>query len=209
MRRPSVSSRPLDCCGDHWLDTADDVWHRIPTHLTPITSAALATFECHRAVRNRSAAPRWSAPPMVERTGTAPFSGHEPKWEIYRGGRSRTWRGINGVQEVQDLPDILLVPLTGHTRGHTGVAVRLDDADHGLLHAGGAYFHHRELDPAGPRAPLGLRVFESVIQIDRASRLARRNTLRRLKGEEVKIFCAHDKKELERFRSATRERQTP
>src|SRR5207245_5655496 len=40
-------------------------------------------------------------------------------------------------------PDILMIPLPGHTLGHCGIAVRAKDK--WLLHAGDAYFFHGQL----------------------------------------------------------------
>ena len=39
-----------------------------------------------------------------------------------------TWKGFESIRAIPGLDDdILLVPLTGHTRGHSGVAVNTED----------------------------------------------------------------------------------
>jgi glyoxylase-like metal-dependent hydrolase (beta-lactamase superfamily II) len=61
-----------------------------------------------------------------------------PRWQTYSIEGSG-WFGFQAVRELVGLPpDILFVPLPGHTWGRCGVAL---DADQGwLLDAGDAYF---------------------------------------------------------------------
>ena len=54
---------------------------------------------------------------------------------------------------------MLLVPLAGHSRGHTGVAIRTGEG--WLLHCGDAYFHHGEI-ATPPSCPPGLRFFQNL-----------------------------------------------
>jgi glyoxylase-like metal-dependent hydrolase (beta-lactamase superfamily II) len=66
------------------------------------------------------------------------------RWEYHDGGGDR-WFGFESVSTGHGLPaDIALVPLSGHTFGHAGIAVRSDGR--WLLQAGDAYFYHREMD---------------------------------------------------------------
>jgi glyoxylase-like metal-dependent hydrolase (beta-lactamase superfamily II) len=67
-----------------------------------------------------------------------------------------------------------------------------------VLHAGDAYFHRDELaTPA--RAPLALRLFATVDEVDRAARLASVEALRDLSARaDVDVMCAHDPLELDR-----------
>jgi glyoxylase-like metal-dependent hydrolase (beta-lactamase superfamily II) len=95
--------------------------------------------------------------------------------------------------------EIALIPLVGHSRGHTGVAVR--DGEGWLLHCGDAYFHRAQMEDP-PDCPGGLRAFQSVMAEDRSARLRneqRLNRLAREHGDEVRLFCAHDPVELERM----------
>ena len=48
------------------------------------------------------------------------------------------WYGFDCVRDLEGVgPDVLMVPLLGHTLGHAGVAVRRDDG--WLFYAGDAY----------------------------------------------------------------------
>ena len=92
------------------------------------------------------------------------------------------------------------MPLPGHTFGHAGVAVRLDE--HWLLNAGDAYFFHAEMDPVRPRCTPGLRFYQWMMEKDRAARLANQRRLRALKrahASQVALFCGHDIREFERL----------
>ncbi len=90
------------------------------------------------------------------------------------------------------------MPLVGHSRGHTGIAVR--DGEGWMLHCGDAYFHRDEVaDPPG--CPPGLRVFQQVMASDRGARNRNHARIRELAlahSDEVRVFCAHDVAELER-----------
>jgi glyoxylase-like metal-dependent hydrolase (beta-lactamase superfamily II) len=103
---------------------------------------------------------------------------------------------------VRKLPgvdaDVALLPLHGHTRGHSGVVV--GTGDRWLVHAGDAYFHHDEL-VAGKRAPFGLSLFQNAIQTSGRQRHASQAALRRLHADhrDVSIFSAHDPAELDTF----------
>jgi glyoxylase-like metal-dependent hydrolase (beta-lactamase superfamily II) len=100
-------------------------------------------------------------------------------------------------------PDILLIPLAGHTVGHCGVAVQRDDGTW-LLHAGDAYFHEMEMS-SGATCPPGLRLYQKLMQADGAARLRNQERLRTLirgHAAEIDVFCAHDAAEFDR-RSAT------
>ena len=71
---------------------------------------------------------------------------------------------------------MLLVPLPGHTRGHSAVAVRRPSGGW-FLHAGDAYFFHGEKERP-PSCPGGLRAFQNLVQMDRRARLANAERLR-------------------------------
>jgi glyoxylase-like metal-dependent hydrolase (beta-lactamase superfamily II) len=114
------------------------------------------------------------------------------------------WFGFPCVRELEGLPpEILLVSLPGHTRGHAGVAVRL--GERWLLHCGDAYFHHAEMQPE-PSRPRALALFQRFAVVDDATRRENQERLRRLvqsHGDEVTVFCAHDRLEYERLRDRT------
>ena len=124
---------------------------------------------------------------------------HGPGWVPHE-ATGETWFGFGGVREVR--PDVLLVPLFGHTRGHTGVAVRVGDG--WLLHAGDSYFFHGELE-AERHCPPALTYVQKRMQVLPELRVANQERLRELvrdHGDEVDVFSAHDATELRRHQKA-------
>ena len=71
-----------------------------------------------------------------------------------------------------------------------------------MLHAGDAYFHSG--DKEQPRhCPAGLRAFQRTMAMDNTARvanLARLQELHRDHADQVTVFCAHDKSELDALR---------
>jgi glyoxylase-like metal-dependent hydrolase (beta-lactamase superfamily II) len=127
---------------------------------------------------------------------------HGPRWARFDDGGER-WFGFEGVRPLAPSdPDVLLIPLHGHTVGHTGVAVRT--ADRWLLHAGDSYFFHGQV-ATPPHAPRLLRLFQRRSDMDRAARIANQERVRALvagHGDQVTVFCAHDPVELARLQPA-------
>lgn len=67
---------------------------------------------------------------------------HGPEWVLHE-TMDETWYGFPAERILPDLdPEILMIPLVGHTRGHCGVAIRSQTG--WLLHCGDAAspFHH-------------------------------------------------------------------
>jgi len=114
--------------------------------------------------------------------------------------RGGDFLGFECVVELESLPpELLFVPLPGHTRGHAGVAIEREEGGW-LLHCGDAYFHRGEVG-GDPSCPWALRVFQRGC-FDNRTRLENQARLRELArdhGSEVRLFCAHDPVELERF----------
>ena len=129
---------------------------------------------------------------------------HDPEWAAHAAGGDR-WMGFESVQALEGDggPEVLLVPLAGHTRGHSGVAVRTDAG--WLLHCGDAYFYRGEMDVEEPHCTPGLRIFQQLVVTQRAARTTNQKRLRELKrdhGKEVSLFCSHDHVELENLQAA-------
>jgi glyoxylase-like metal-dependent hydrolase (beta-lactamase superfamily II) len=124
-------------------------------------------------------------------------------WQTYSVDGER-WFGFRCVRGLVGLPpDILIVPLAGHTLGHCGIAVRT--AEGWLLHCGDAYFFRGEVDLDHYRCPPMLRCYQRIMAADNTARLnnqARLVQLKKSHGRTVHLFCAHDAKELTMF-SAT------
>jgi glyoxylase-like metal-dependent hydrolase (beta-lactamase superfamily II) len=121
-------------------------------------------------------------------------------WRRYSAG-GEGWHGFKSVRQLKGLPpEILMVPLVGHTWGHAGIAIDL--GGRWLLHAGDAYFHCDEVGRPDRRCPPGLRLYQTMMEVDRAARLENQNRLRRLSLDpqaKVDMFCAHDTREFQRF----------
>ncbi|WP_309090760.1 MBL fold metallo-hydrolase [Phenylobacterium sp.] len=109
------------------------------------------------------------------------------------------WFGFEAVRQLDGLPpEILLIPLKGHTWGHAGVAI--DTPEGWLLHAGDAYFYRDEVRRPDRRCTPGLRAYQTMMEVDRASRLANQDRLRALsldRAAGVRMICAHDVVEYE------------
>lgn len=118
-------------------------------------------------------------------------------WRTYA-GRGEPWFGFDTVRSLDGLsPEILMVPLPGHTLGHAGVAVQTGTG--WLLHAGDAYLHGDQMNLERCGCPPGLRVYQNIMDTDRPARRANQQRLRELKrahASEVRIFCSHDTREL-------------
>jgi glyoxylase-like metal-dependent hydrolase (beta-lactamase superfamily II) len=121
---------------------------------------------------------------------------------VYGSTAGENWYGLGCVRQLAGLPpELLMVPLPGHTFGHAGVAVLRDDGQW-LLQTGDAYFYHREMALNRPSCTPGLRFYQAMMEKDRGARLANQHRLRELKrrhGAAVEIFCAHDPLEYERL----------
>lgn len=181
---------------------ASDVRHIVLTHLDfdhagGLDDFPLATVHMLQQERDYALAQRtW-----LDRQRFRPQQwSSRNRWKTYRVGVGEGWYGFDCVRDLQGLPqEILFVPLAGHTFGHAGIAIRTPD--HWLLHAGDAYFYHREMDAANPWCTPGLRLYQTLMEKDRAARFANQDRLRELcyvHANEVRLFCAHDPLEFER-----------
>jgi glyoxylase-like metal-dependent hydrolase (beta-lactamase superfamily II) len=114
---------------------------------------------------------------------------HAPRWVTYA-PEGDTWMGLPAVRQLDGIRDeIALVPLIGHSRGHSGVA--LHNGDRWLMHSGDAIFHREEL--LGGRVPAGLRAFATMDEVDRKARLASVQALRDLsRRPDVDVINSHD-----------------
>lgn len=121
-------------------------------------------------------------------------------WVTYPTLCGEKWYGFDCVRELAGVPpEILLVPLTGHTLGHAGVAVERTGGSW-ILQAGDAYFYHAEMDLQQPRCTPGLRFYQWMMEQDRRARLLNQRRLRDLKRSHhkaVRIMSSHDVREFE------------
>jgi len=172
----------------------EDVRHIVMTHMDLDHVGGLADFphatvhlhatELKAATERRSFKARHRYLPVMW--------AHNPTFETYS-EEGDPWMGFEAIRSLRGLPpDILLIPLFGHTLGHCGVAVR--DQRGWLLHAGDAYFDPREVH--GPRrrcAPL-VGLFQACVQTRRGERLRNQARLRELTAAhpEIRVFSAHN-----------------
>ena len=181
----------------------EDVRHIVVTHLDLDHAGGIGDFPwatVHLHARELAAARARASFLERHRYLESQFAAHA-SWQEYS-DEGDDWHGMRGIRLLDGLGDsIALVPLFGHTRGHTGVAVK--KGERWLLHAGDAYFHRRELESASG-APAVLRWFQRVVEIDGPARRGNQDRLRELAGggAPVDIFCAHDPVELERLARA-------
>lgn len=178
------------------------VRHIVITHLDLDHAGGLSDFpgaRVHLHAREHAAAMVRSRYLERERYLPAHWS-HGPRWEVYS-DEGDTWRGLPAINRLRGLDaDVGLLPMHGHTRGHSGVIVRA--GERWLLHAGDAYFHRGSVDGSGS-IPIGLAAFERITQIDPAARRASLGALRQLREhyDDLDMFCAHDPAELEALRT--------
>ena len=177
----------------------DDVRHIAVTHLDVDHSGGLPDFpgaEVHVFAPERAAAVH----PNLRDRARYPAShiSHGPRWVEHTVDGDR-WFGFESVRVLPGTePEVVLIPLLGHSAGHSAIAVR--DGGGWALHCGDAYFFRDEV-ASPPSCPPGLRMFQTAMAADNSARVANQARLRELArdhGDEVRLFCSHDPVELER-----------
>ena len=171
---------------------AQDVRHIIPTHLDfdhcgdllDFPEATVHVFEQELA---RASSPTSLMDKQRYLTHTL---AHNPKYALYQEPDGEPWFGFETVRALRGVSDeILLIPLFGHSAGHTGVAV--NGPNGWVLHAGDAYYQRVHLfQPMSMFARLIRR------RIDHNPEAAINNQ-RRLgalieSDANVRVFCSHD-----------------
>ena len=192
--------------------TPRDVRHIVLTHLDFDHAGGIEDFpsaRVHVMEAERDAAERKRRGFVAKRRYRPEQWDEVRDWRTYAGAGGDRWFGLDAVRQLDGLPpEILMVPLPGHTWGHAGVAI---DTDHGwVLNAGDAYFYRRELDHERRRCTPGLRFYQRLMDTDREQRFANQRRLRELKrdhGDELTIFCSHDAIELEQMQKLANPRQ--
>ena len=177
----------------------EDVRHIIVTHLDLDHAGGLPDFpkaKVHVLGSELDAA--LHPPTFAERERYRKVQwAHGPDW-VRHAPRGEKWMGLEAVTQLEGLPpEFLMVPLSGHTRGHSGVAVEREPG-RWLLHAGDAYFYYDEMNPRRHSCPAGLQVFQRTAAVNNRRRLRNQDRLRELvraEGARVKVICAHDPEE--------------
>jgi glyoxylase-like metal-dependent hydrolase (beta-lactamase superfamily II) len=187
---------------EHLGFDARDVQHIVLTHLDFDHAGGLDDFPnatVHMLASERDAALARTTWLDRQRFRPQQWSSRN-RWRVYQASDGEAWFGFDRVQALAGLPpELVLVPLIGHTFGHAGVAVQRDGK--WLLQAGDAYFFHAEMD-VRPRCTPGLRFYQWMMEKDRRARLRNQQRLRELRNthaSEVEVFCAHDPTVFERL----------
>lgn len=203
LREENTALRQIEQLGF----TREDVRHLVLTHLDVDHAGGIPDFpaaQIHVHRHEHAAAMQRSTFNERNRYRKVHLAGN-PRWELHEAGGER-WFGFESVRLVAE--DVLLIPLHGHTRGHSAVAVRTPPGARSewLLHCGDAYFFAGELEEP-PSCPMFLRAFQRGAAIDDAARIANRERLRALRreaGDRIQLFCAHSPTEYELLASANR-----
>lgn len=179
----------------------DDVRHIVLTHLDLDHAGGIADFpraKIHVLADEHEAAHAGKTLAEKNRYRNIQWS-HGPDWSLHHAD-GEPWHGFAAARGLDGLPpEILLIPLAGHTRGHAGVAVQAPGG--WLLHAGDAYFHHNQMAEK-PTCPVGLRAFQRLLAVQdqpRRDNVQRLRSLARQNTAEVRIFCAHDPLDLQQL----------
>jgi len=122
---------------------------------------------------------------------------HQPNWVLYNFSGEQ-WFGLDAIRLLEGVsPEMWLIPLPGHTRGHCAVALKTDNK--WLLHCGDAYISRSDIEPEHsshhrPKwiQPLANHLFPHVPRLQ---------ALHQKHGDEIELFCAHDPFELARLQS--------
>jgi glyoxylase-like metal-dependent hydrolase (beta-lactamase superfamily II) len=198
LREEETAIRQVEALGYK----ASDVRHIVLTHLDFDHAGGLEDFP-HATIHLMDKEYLAATGP---REGFVPRNRYRPRqfdeirnWKRY-GVKGEPWFGFEAVRDLDGLPpEILMVPLPGHTWGHAGIAVQGQDG--WLLHAGDAYFYRHEVRQLNRKCTPGLRAYQTLMETDRRLRLANQKRVRRLsvdRKDKVRVICAHDPVELER-----------
>lgn len=183
----------------------EDVRHIVLTHIDFDHAGGLPDFpesKVHVHAKEKQAA-------LVRRTFNAHARyrsvqlAHGPAWETYE-TLGEAWKGVPAVRQLAGLPpEILALPMPGHSRGHAAIAV--DTGRGWLVHAGDAYFH-RSVTERGDASgtPWALRWVERLIAFDyKGVRTTHAMLAELAKRHDVTVFSAHDPVEYERLRATS------
>lgn len=181
---------------------ARDVRHIVLTHLDFDHAGGLDDFSharVHMLGAERKAAEKQRT--LLDRMRYRPQQwSTRHNWVAYSSLAGEKWYGFDCVRQLDGVPpQILLVPLIGHTLGHAGVAVERTGGSW-ILQAGDAYFFHGEMQVEQPHCTPGLRFYQWMMEQDRRSRLFNQHRLRELKRNHpkaVRIMSSHDVAEFE------------
>lgn len=179
---------------------AKDVHHIVMTHLDLDHTGGLPDFPnatIHVLKRELEAAMKPESSKEKERY-RKPHWAHSPNWEPYEENYGEPWFGFDSIWNLKGLPpEIVLVRLPGHTKGHCGVAIHTSNG--WLLHAGDSFYFHKQIDE-NPKTPLMLNLFQRFAHIDHEKAMQTKNRVRELAlqhKDKIIVLCSHDTVEFE------------
>src|SRR5919204_5796354 len=183
----------------------EDVRHLLLTHLDFDHAGGLPDFPdamVHVHAKEKEAALAGVTLNQKQRYRKSQFK-HGPVWETYE-VVGEPWKGVPAVRQLDGLPpEILALPMSGHSRGHAAIAV--DTGRGWLVHAGDAYFH-RSVTERGDTSgmPWALRGIERFIAFDHKRVRTNHAIFAELtKHDDVTVFSSHDPVEYERLLAAS------
>ncbi|MDZ7320536.1 MBL fold metallo-hydrolase [Kosakonia sacchari] len=178
---------------------AEDVRHIVLTHLDFDHAGGLTDFpqaQIHLLQREIDTAQQRHNWLTRERYRPGQWQGVSG-WQGYA-AEGEKWYGFDAVTALRGLPpEILLIPLAGHTLGHAGIAIQHSAG--WLLHGGDAWFYRGEIGGTERHCTPGLRFYQWMMAMDNGARRVNQQRLRELAlthGEEIRLFCSHDAQEL-------------
>jgi glyoxylase-like metal-dependent hydrolase (beta-lactamase superfamily II) len=195
FREELTAIRQIERLGFH----ARDVRHIVLTHLDFDHAGGLDDFPNARVhLMSKELLAAQGQRTWLDRQRYRPQQWQDRRlWSAHSPLHGERWFGFECVRELAGLPpEILLIPLRGHTFGHAGVAIQTGEG--WLLQAGDAYFFHDEMDLERPRCTPGLRFYQWMLEKDRTARLGNQERLRQLKREHgslVRVTSSHDVEE--------------
>lgn len=181
----------------------EDVRHVVLTHVDFDHAGGLPDFPAARVhVHASEEAASLARATFTDRARyKAPHFSHGPAWATYE-AEGEPWNGVPAARQLDGLPpEILALPLHGHSRGHAAVAV--DTGRGWLVHAGDAYFHRSVIERGDAGGmPWALRWVERFIAFDYDRVRAVHTMLAKLaRRDGVTVFSSHDPVEYDRLRA--------
>lgn len=199
LREAETAIRQIEALGHD----PSDVRHIILTHLDYDHTGGIADFPWATVHVHGPEYRAGMRPTIVERIryrGEQLWA-HGVKWQTNEVEGSERWFGFEAVRDLPGLPpEILVIPLLGHSRGHVGVAVQNDLR--WLLHAGDAYtFPSALADNVVGAASRAVHIIGDHPSYPRAQlqNIHRLSDLATQQGNDIAVFCSHDQSEFRRL----------
>lgn len=167
----------------------DQVRHIVITHLDWDHAGGLSDFPwatVHLIEAELEAARHPASPGERRRYRAAQWNDPPVRWRPYPTQDAEGWRGLKARRLEGLPPEILLVSLPGHTRGHAGVAV--EGSGGWWLHAGDAFTLRQELAPE--KHSFRVRLYHRMVHEETTTRRASLRALRQLEG--VTLVASHE-----------------